>query len=76
MRLALRSELERIGAPGAWNHITEQAGMFSFTGLSEKACTILIKKYHIHLLSTGRVNIAGITPKNVGYLSYSIKKTL
>ncbi|SLM40748.1 aspartate aminotransferase [Lasallia pustulata] len=35
MRKALRGWLERLGTPGGWAHITEQIGMFSFTGLSE-----------------------------------------
>ena len=38
MRSLLRDNLERIGAPGKWNHITDQIGMFSYTGLSEKVC--------------------------------------
>lgn len=42
MRSELRSRLEALGTPGTWNHITEQIGMFSFTGLNRKyrvACT-------------------------------------
>ncbi|KAK4981410.1 Golgi Transport, partial [Elasticomyces elasticus] len=36
MRHALRSKLEEMETPGSWKHITEQIGMFSFTGLNEK----------------------------------------
>ena len=36
MRAALRSALEAKGTPGTWRHITDQIGMFSFTGLSTK----------------------------------------
>lgn len=36
MRSELRSRLESLGTPGTWNHITEQIGMFSFTGLNRK----------------------------------------
>ncbi len=32
MRQALRAKLEELGTPGTWNHITDQIGMFSFTG--------------------------------------------
>lgn len=38
MRKVLRSELESLGTPGTWNHITDQIGMFSYTGLSTKQC--------------------------------------
>lgn len=34
MRHLLRQTLEKIGAPGKWDHITDQVGMFSYTGLS------------------------------------------
>jgi len=34
MRKALRESLEKLGTVGKWNHITDQTGMFSYTGLS------------------------------------------
>lgn len=36
MRTALRENLEKLGTIGTWNHITDQTGMFSYTGLSGK----------------------------------------
>ena len=36
MRKALRQNLEQIGAKGTWNHVTDQIGMFTFTGLTVK----------------------------------------
>jgi len=36
MRKLLRKNLEQIGAKGTWNHVTNQIGMFSFTGLTPK----------------------------------------
>ncbi len=35
MRKRLFEELQRVGAPGRWNHIVEQIGMFSYTGLTK-----------------------------------------
>jgi len=32
MRALLRSALEAKGTPGTWKHITDQIGMFSYTG--------------------------------------------
>lgn len=60
MRKALRDELEKMSTPGTWNHITDQIGMFSYTGLSPKQCEILINKYHIYLLKSGRISMAGV----------------
>lgn len=34
MRQALREKLEELGTPGKWEHITQQIGMFSFSGLN------------------------------------------
>ena len=34
MRKALFGRLTELGTPGPWNHITDQIGMFSFTGLN------------------------------------------
>ena len=34
MRQQLKAALVALGTPGTWDHITQQIGMFSFTGLS------------------------------------------
>ena len=36
MRRLLFNKLKENGTPGTWNHVTEQRGMFSFTGLNRK----------------------------------------
>lgn len=33
-RAELRQRLEALGTPGTWRHITDQIGMFSYTGLT------------------------------------------
>lgn len=37
MRQALFDHLTSLNTPGTWNHITEQIGMFSYTGLNGKS---------------------------------------
>ncbi|CAG0920891.1 unnamed protein product [Notodromas monacha] len=76
MRKALRDRLEKLGTPGQWNHITDQIGMFSFTGLSEKQSMHLIDEYHIYLLKSGRINICGLTTSNVDYVAECIDATV
>ena len=34
MRKALRDRLEKLGTPGRWDFITNQRGMFIYTGMS------------------------------------------
>jgi aspartate/tyrosine/aromatic aminotransferase len=72
MRKVLREELIALGTKGTWDHIVNQIGMFSYTGLTPKQCEVLINKYHIYLLKNGRISMAGITTKNVKYLANAI----
>jgi aspartate aminotransferase len=68
VRSLLRSGLEQKGTPGTWNHITDQIGMFSFTGLSPVMCERLIDKHHIYLLKSGRISLAGLNKGNIQYM--------
>lgn len=34
IRTTFRKSLEEIGAPGIWNHITDQTGLFIFLNLT------------------------------------------
>ncbi|KAL9057242.1 MAG: hypothetical protein Q9162_002446 [Coniocarpon cinnabarinum] len=47
MRRRLRSRLEELGTPGSWKAITEQIGMFSFTGLTEEQVLKVRKDAHV-----------------------------
>lgn len=40
MREMLFQKLKSLGTPGKWDHIIEQKGMFSFTGLNRKSDNI------------------------------------
>lgn len=73
MRTKLRSLLEqkhRSALP--WNHITDQIGMFCYTGLKADQVERLTKEHHIYLTKDGRISIAGITDNNVEHLAASI----
>jgi len=72
MRVGLRERLEKKGTPGVWDHITSQIGMFSYSGLSAAQVKFLAEKYHVYLLSSGRINICGLTTKNIDYVAEAI----
>jgi len=76
VRGLLRSGLEQKGTPGKWNHITDQIGMFSYTGLSEKACEALTQDHHIYLLKSGRISLAGLNKGNVQYMVDAVHSVL
>ncbi|CAH0493612.1 unnamed protein product [Peronospora effusa] len=76
MRTALRASVEKIdeanGVKSDWRHITDQIGMFCYTGLTEAQVMRMIEKHHIYLTKDGRVSMAGVTTKNVEYIAQSI----
>jgi aspartate aminotransferase len=76
MRKALRSKLEELDTPGTWNHITDQIGMFSFTGLNEKQVAKLRSEGHIYMTKNGRISMAGLNTKNVSYVAEQINKVV
>lgn len=73
MRRLLRAELEKIGTKGSWDHVTNQIGMFSFTGLTTKQSTTMVEKHHVYMTKNGRISIAGLTKANIPHVAASIK---
>ncbi|OMP87117.1 Aspartate aminotransferase, cytoplasmic [Diplodia seriata] len=76
MRKALRSKLEELGTPGTWNHITDQIGMFSFTGLTEKQVLKIRADAHVYMTKNGRISMAGLNTNNVDYVANAIDKVV
>jgi len=72
MREELVRGLEREGSTRSWKHITDQIGMFCFSGLTPDQCETMTKDWHIYLTKNGRISMAGVTSKNVGYLAQAI----
>lgn len=72
MRSRLRHELESLQTPGSWEHITQQIGMFSFTGLHKEEVLELAGAWHIYMAETGRASVAGLNEANVAYVAKAI----
>ena len=72
MRKALRGKLEKLGTPGTWHHITDQIGMFSFTGLDEQQVQTLREKFHVYMTKNGRISMAGLNTGNVDYFAEAV----
>jgi aspartate aminotransferase len=53
-------------------HITDQIGMFCFTGMNAEQSEKLCKDFSIYLTKDGRISMAGVTSKNVDYLAEGI----
>ena len=65
MRTLLREHTEAAQADTAeaseWTHITDQIGMFCYTGLTEPQVERMISKHHIYLTKDGRISMAGMS---------------
>ncbi|KAI8145559.1 aspartate aminotransferase [Fennellomyces sp. T-0311] len=72
MRKALFDRLTALGTPGTWNHITDQIGMFSFTGLSATQVQVIKEKYHIYMTDNGRISMAGLSTGNIDYFAKAV----
>ncbi|RHZ81187.1 hypothetical protein Glove_123g209 [Diversispora epigaea] len=72
MRRRLFDKLTALGTPGTWNHIVDQIGMFSFTGLKAPQVKVLKEKYHVYLTDNGRISMAGLSSSNVEYFAKAI----
>jgi len=69
MRTQLRDGLAKNGSSRDWKHITEQIGMFAFTGMTPEQVEKITKDHSVYLTKDGRISIAGITSGNVGHLA-------
>ncbi|XP_048488307.1 aspartate aminotransferase, mitochondrial [Plutella xylostella] len=74
MRHRLRSGIEGAGNKQQWCHITDQIGMFCYTGLKPEQVAKLTKDFHIYLTKDGRISVAGISSKNVNYVAEAMHK--
>jgi len=72
MRRVLYDELKKKNTPGNWDHILNQIGMFTFTGLTVKQCESLMNDHHVYLTTNGRISMPGLTSKNIHYVADKI----
>lgn len=76
MRSLVYEGLKKKGTPGTWEHIINQIGMFSFTGLTEIQVKHMTDEHHIYMLKNGRINMCGVTKLKVDHLVNAIHDTV
>lgn len=76
MRTLLRSHLEGLGSKWTWNHVTDQIGMFAFSGMSPEMVDALAAKHHIYMTRNGRISMAGVNTKNVEALARAMHSVI
>lgn len=77
----MRKELHRLltqelKTPGNWDHIVNQIGMFSFTGINPDQSKALTEKAHIYLTTNGRISMAGLNSNNIRYFAENLDKAV
>ncbi|XP_065221219.1 aspartate aminotransferase, mitochondrial-like [Planococcus citri] len=72
MRALLKEQLLKKGSARNWSHITDQIGMFCFTGLNPAQVERLTNDFHIYLTKDGRISMAGVSTKNAEYIANAI----
>lgn len=76
MRKALAERLNAGGSSIDFSFMYKQNGMFSYSGLSKAAVDRLREEYAIYMPTNGRLNVAGLSPKNLDYVVEAILAVL
>jgi aspartate aminotransferase len=76
MRTLLADSIQDNAQGMDFSHIKRQNGMFSFLGVKPEHLVRLREEFGIYIVSSTRINLAGINSSNINYLSESIQEVL
>jgi aspartate/tyrosine/aromatic aminotransferase len=76
MRNDLVDGLAKRGIDMDFSYIKDQRGMFSFSGLDDDTVSWLREEKGIYVVGGGRINLAGLTSKNIDYVCDAIAEAL
>ena len=76
MRHLFVDTLKKHGAQADFSFIAQQAGMFSFSGLTADQVETLRREHSIYIVGSGRINVAGMSEQNMDRLCKAIVSVL
>ncbi|NMG74060.1 amino acid aminotransferase [Aromatoleum diolicum] len=76
MRVGLVENLKAAGVAQDFSFVIQQRGMFSYTGLSVAQVEQLKNEFGIYAVSTGRICLAALNSRNIGYVAKAIASVL
>ncbi|MFO1244209.1 MAG: amino acid aminotransferase [Ramlibacter sp.] len=76
MRQKLVDGLKAAGVKQDMSFITQQIGMFSYSGLSKDQMVRLRSEFGVYGTDTGRMCVAALNSKNIDYVCQSIAKVM
>jgi aspartate aminotransferase len=76
LRRLLVDKLAARKTPMDFSFIARERGMFSFLGITKEQVIRLREEFHVYMIESSRINIAGINHSNVDYVADSIAAVL
>ena len=76
MRSKLVDGLKAAGVKQDMSFMTEQIGMFSYSGLSKEQMLRLRSEFGVYGTDTGRICVAALNSKNIDYVCQAIAKVI
>jgi aspartate/tyrosine/aromatic aminotransferase len=76
MREKFVASLIEKGVEQDFSFIKNQRGMFSYSGLKPEQVKSLREKYSLYLVGTGRICVAAMNDRNIGYICDAIADVL
>jgi len=76
MRVALVEKLKAAGVKQNMDFITDQIGMFSYSGLSKDQMVRLRDEFSVYGTDSGRMCVAALNSRNIDYVCESIAKVI
>ncbi|MET0547982.1 MAG: aminotransferase class I/II-fold pyridoxal phosphate-dependent enzyme, partial [Xanthomonas sp.] len=71
LRAGMVQKLAALGAP-EFGFIQQQAGMFSYSGLSKAQVDRLREEFGIYAVGTGRICVAALSQNNLDYVTQAV----
>ena len=76
MRVALQDKLKAAGVKQDMSFITQQKGMFSYSGLTKEQMQRLRQEFGIYGVDSGRICVAALNSKNIDAVVSAIAKVV
>jgi aspartate/tyrosine/aromatic aminotransferase len=70
-RVLLRAKMEELQVTTDLSFLTDQRGMFSYTGFTPDQVNRLRDEFGVYTAGDGRINVAGIGSENIDYVASS-----
>lgn len=76
VRGELQAALEKRCPDKDWSFITQQIGMFSFTGMTPQQVDNMTNKHAVFMTRDGRISLAGLSSSKVDYLADAMVESI